>query len=167
MSETKTLGTKIIVLAIVATMVFAVAVLGGCGTGDPNSGQIRGFNGEFTAHFDRGVFFGDSTTKLINTRAEMLKWLGEMQENQPKDDLFPEYTDAFFESKQLLFVSFWGSILDYEVRSVSYANNTLTVEFVTSTRPRTIIDLGVMHSAILEISRISSDITVAFSHRRR
>ena len=160
----------LLIMVLIAPVVF----FAGCGK-NPNSGLIDGLqSGEFTAHFNRGlVFFQDSenqAVKILSKRSELIDWFNTIQQTNYsiESDVFPEYCDVFFESHQLVFISFLGSILDYEVQRISYKNNTLTIEFITTTRPNDVlIDLGVTHTAIVEITRISHDLNVAFSHRRR
>ena len=57
--------------------------------------------------------------------------------------------------------------MDYEVHNIEFQNNTLTIEFITTTRARNIPDLGEPKVAIVEVTRIPGDIHIVFSHRRR
>jgi len=127
-------------------------------------GKIGGLSGgQFTTHFNRGVLYlpggENQTTRLISSRSELTKWQA--------SKAFTEYDDEFFEAHQLVFISFWGSILDYETYRISYTGNTLNIEFRTTTRPMGNVDLGAAHIAIVEITRISENLDVVFSHRLR
>jgi len=162
---------RILSIGIAIVMLFAVVVLAACNGGVLYSGEIIGVNGgEFRVHFDRGVFFQDGTTRLISSRAELVELHIEQDIDAASENLFPEYSDDFFTTHQLVFVSFVGrprDIATYEVGRMEYQDNTLTIEFVTTRRIGTVPDVGHTRTAIIEITRISDNLNVVFSHRDR
>jgi len=170
-SKLKSIITSILCAIIVFGLVFSFAAC------DPNRGNIDGLNNaRFVAHFGTGVLYrdGENVLELINSRDEMFEFTGGddvMWSAQPgggSPHLYGDFCDEFFENHQLIFVSFLGwAYLTYEVYSISYSNNTLIIEFVTTTRPRNILDLGRSFAAIIEITRISNDLNIEFSHRMR
>ena len=160
---------RILSIGIALVMLFAVVALSGCGNTVIDEGNIIGVNGgEFRVHFDEGIFFQDGTTRLINSRAELSELRSGLESND--DDFFPEYNADFFASHQLVFVSFEGRPRDiayYEVSRMEYQNNTLTIEFVTARRIGNVRDEAQSRRAIIEITRISDNLNVVFSHRDR
>ena len=165
----KKLKRSLIILMTVVLIIVAAAFFGGCG--DTSQGIIRGLEGgEFVVHFDEGIFFQDGTTRLISSRTELVEFLAEQDVGTTNGDLFPKYDDYFFTTHQLIFVSFGGrprQFTDYEVRRIEYQNNALTIEFVTTRRIGTVPDVAEYRAAIIEITRISDNLNVVFSHRDR
>ena len=87
------------------------------------------------------------------------------------DTFFPEYSDEFFATGQLVFINYFARpswIVNYQVGSIVYLNNTLTIEFVTATRLRGLtLSAGGIRRAIVEITRISDDLNIEVSSRDR
>jgi len=179
-------------------MSFTLFTMIGCDNSDttrpPNlQGEIVGLDGgEFRALMGKGLMFlsenefGDfenQAVKLVSSKNELIEWsnsvmlelylydritLEYLEEFNPYY-LFAEYCDSFFETNQLVFISFIGGVLEYEVREVSYINNILTIDFNAIPPPRgyLIPPAWQTRTAILEITRIADDLEIDFSSRRR
>jgi len=176
---------KLIYLVIATVMIFGMIGLSGCDGSNPNEGYIYGLeDARFIAHFDKSftvfeVELIQINPMLINNRHELIEWQKEELkkweawgstnhlDNFDYENFLIEYNDAFFASYQLIFIPFMGSILDYEVEKISYQDNVLTVKFIATTRPRTIPDVAHPHLTIIEITRISDNLDIIFSHRLR
>ncbi|MCL2555751.1 MAG: hypothetical protein FWE03_01855, partial [Firmicutes bacterium] len=175
-------------LGIALVMIFGMIGLSGCDGSNPNEGYIYGLdNARFIAHFDKSftiLSISDNEIKLINNRNELIEWQkeelrkwdewGEVGtnhlENFDYENFLTEYDNAFFVSYQLIFIEFMGrppDVTGYEVNIMKYANNTLTIEFITTMRIGTIRDSAYSHKAIIEITRISDNLTITFSSRDR
>jgi len=84
------------------------------------------------------------------------------------DSFFPEYNDEFFVTRQLIFTTFGGlPVIDYQVGSIAYYNNTLAIEFVTTRMRGPMFLPGASRKAIVEITRISDDFNIEVSGRLR
>jgi len=159
------------ILLIVA--LFAVVAFSACNNTGTHKGNIIGIDGgEFRIHFERGIFFQEGMTRLVNSKAELVELHDEYYNRTelPSDNYFVEHNETFFVTHQLIFVSFLGrptDIAKYEVRRMEYQKNFLTIEFVTTRRIRTVPDVAETRTAIIEITRISNNLNVVFSHRDR
>ena len=159
---------KIVTLGMV--MLFSLMVLMGCvNENDPNRGYIRGIDrGKFIAHIDSGIRFGghdeEYALKLISSRNELVEWVKNVTQEMDLpliDSIFEQYDYVFFEEHQLIFICFWGSVLKYKPKRIKYNDNILFIEFVSMTTDF-VHDVGVMRNAILEIIRISDNLSLRF-----
>jgi len=164
---------RILSIGIAIVILFAVVVLAACNGGVLYSGEIVGVNGgEFRVHFDRGVFFPHNNTAiLVSNRVELIDLCPQLENAiGTSEELLSKCSDDFFISHQLIVVSFWGrprDISDYEVKKIKYQDNTLAIEFVTTRRIGNVRDEAQTRTAIIEITRISDNLNVVFSHRDR
>jgi len=172
------MGKKLGSLAIIITVLFAFVF--GAAACDSNQGRIQGLdNAQFVAHIGRGAVitkgypFIGGIAQLINSRDELWNFMNDrtqlVEQGLVTQDnwLDFEYSDSFFEANQLIAVNFEGYDVPYEISSISYVSNTLTIEFITVRRHRNINDLAVLIPAIIEITRISYDLNIVVSSRMR
>ena len=101
MSETKTLGTKIIVLAIVATMVITVGLLAACDNGIQFQERSSGIKNISDGTDLLGALLIRCHSKLIDTfENALIQWT----DNTP---IWERYNSEFFENYALVFYSSW------------------------------------------------------------
>jgi len=186
---------KFLVIMMVFVMSFSVIAVAGCDGGDPNRGSIEGLeDGYFVAHHGRGIVFREGgggwfsvnrhEARLISSRGELIEWARPFLETMREwnsdtqewetihidlydNDIFAEFCEEFFELRQLVFICFDASILDYEVERISYQNNRLSINFVSVRSRSGVLGVLVSRLAIVEITRICDNLYVEFSSRRQ
>jgi len=185
---------KLAVLGIAFVMLFTFAAAG-CGGDPNRGRIRGLDGGEFVAHHDRGVQvfqwgehfvdYRSYVTKVISNRSELVEWLyvttlewiewAKRQDwvnpelagfNPYNDEILAAYCDYFFESNQLVFINFMGGILDYNVERITYQDDVLKIEFIAIWRGRGgLIHPGIWRTAIIEITRICSNLSIQFFDR--
>ena len=153
---------KLAVLGIAFVMLFTFAAAG-CGGDPNRGRIKGLDGGEFVAHHGRGVNFfpfqgehRNHVTKVISSRNELVEWLEmttlewiewvdrqdwtdwegkpELSDYNPyNDEILAVYCDYFFELRQLIFINFLGSRLDYEAERITYQDSVLSIGFMTTT----------------------------------